>query len=62
MFYKDTAGYMDGTGLGNNIGHYDRMLHTNNSKIAVFEGPIRMDSCQQERLIVNGVGVKIKFT
>ena len=47
---------------GNNIGHYDRMLHTNNSKIVVLEGPIRMDICQKERLIVNGVGVKIKFT
>ena len=53
---------MDGTGIeGNNIGHYERMVHTAESKVAVLEGPIRMDICQQERLIVNG-GVKIKFT
>ena len=54
---------MNGMGTeGNNIGHYNRMLYTADNKVAVLEGPIRMDICHQERLIVNGVGVKIKFT
>ena len=34
LFYKDTAGAMYGTGIEeNNIGHYDRMLHTAESKL-----------------------------
>ena len=63
LFYKDSAGAMDGTGLaGSNIGHYERLTHTKNSNTVVLEGPIRMDICQQERLVVNGVKLKIKFS
>ena len=63
LFYKDTAGTMDGTGLaGNNLGHYDRQIHTKSGKTVVLEGPIRMDICQQERLVVNGVKLKLKFS
>ena len=63
LFYKDSAGAMDGTGLaGSNIGHYERLTHTKNSNTVVLEGPIRMDICQQEWLMVNGVKLKIKFS
>ena len=63
LFYKDTAGSMDENGVtGGNIGHYERMLHIANSKVLVLEGPIRMDICQQERLIINGVRLNIKLT
>ena len=54
---------MDGTGLAcNNLGHYDMQVHTKSGKTAVLEGPIRMDICQQERMVVNGVKVKLKFS
>ena len=62
LFYKDTAGAMDEAGLnGGNLGHYNRMLHTNQSQILTLEGGIRVDICQQDRLIVNGVAIRIKM-
>ena len=62
LFYKDTSGAMEETGLnGGNLGHYNRMLHTNQSQILTLEGGIRVDICQQDRLIVNGVAIRIKM-
>ena len=63
LFYKDTAGSMEGVGVkGGNMGHYNRMLHTNQSQMLILEGGIRMDICQQERLITIGVGICIKMS
>ena len=53
---------MDGTGLaGNNLGHYGRQVHTKSGKTAVLEGPMRMDICQQQQLVVDGEKLKLKF-
>ena len=62
LFYKDTSGTMEETRLnGGNLGHYNMMLHTNHSQILTLEGGTRVDICQQDRLIVNGVAICIKM-
>ena len=62
LFYKDTSGALEETGLNRgNLGHYNRMLHTNQSQILTLEGGIRVDICQQDRLIVNGMVIHIKM-
>ena len=53
---------MEEAGLnGGNLGHNNRMFHTNQSQILTLEGDIRVDICQQNRLIVNGVAICIKM-
>ena len=60
LFYKDTYGEMENDPK-NNIGFDRRWQATAGGKTAYLEGPIRMDICQQKRLILNGVRVRIKL-
>ena len=49
LFYKDTSGTMEESGLkGGNLGHYNRMLQTNQSQILMLEGGIKVGICQQD--------------
>ena len=56
LFHKDSYDQMDSDST-NNIG-FDRRYKTTMKGNTVFlEGPIRMDICQQNRLIVNGIRI-----
>ena len=63
LFEKDTAGYHDDAGVrtGGNTGLYLRGRYTDNGRVLEMEGPIEMDIFQQNRLIVNGVSLALKF-
>ena len=60
MFHKDPAGEMDTNGLGN-TGFYVRGKRTKKSKIIQIIGPLCLDLCEQERLILNGIEINLKF-
>jgi len=59
LFYRDTAGLMDG-GNGN-AGYRLRKRFTENGEEIQLEGPLYLDICQQERPILNGVEINLKF-
>jgi len=59
LFYKDSAGLMDG-GNGN-VGYRLRKRFTANGEEIQLEGPLYLDICQQERPILNGVEINLKF-
>ena len=60
LFHKDSYDQMDSDST-NNIG-FDRRYKTTMKGNTVFlEGPIRMDICQQNRLIVNGIRIRLKL-
>ena len=63
MFYKDTASYMDSTDppAGKNTGLYNRNVYTEGGKVADLQGPLYLDICQQERLILYGVQVNVRM-
>ena len=63
LYYKDSAGYMDETDVesGANIGLTQRWSHTKDGHAVCMEGPIYCDILQQDRLLLNGVEVGIKF-
>ena len=60
MFQKDSYDAMD-SDSANNIG-FDRMYkETMNGNADFLEGPIQMDICQQNRMILNGIRIRIKL-
>jgi len=59
LFYKDGAGLMDG-GNGN-FGYRIRKTFTAKGQEIQLEGPLYLDICQQERPILNGVEINLKF-
>lgn len=62
LFFKDSANYMDSlVSESGNAGLMGRAEYTDGGKSVDLEGPICMDICQQERLIMNGVSISIKL-
>jgi hypothetical protein len=63
LFVKDDAGYLDDPDAktGGNTGLYSRWFYTREGGIVELEGPLLLDLFQQERLILNGVGMTLKL-
>lgn len=62
LFVKDTAGHDDSdVRSGFNNGLYQRSMYTDEGRILELEGPIHLDIFQQNRLIINGVSLSLKF-
>jgi hypothetical protein len=63
LFAKDDAGYLDDPDAksGGNTGLYLRWEYTRGGGIVELEGPLLLDIFQQERLILNGVGMTLKL-
>ena len=62
LFYKDTAGQMgiaDPTGA--NTGLKERNLFTKESQTVALMGRLHLDISNQDRLLLNGVDVRIKL-
>nr|XP_022294816.1 uncharacterized protein F54H12.2-like [Crassostrea virginica] len=63
LFLKDAAGHFDDpdveTGLNNEL--YSRWLYTRDGTVLDLEGPLLLDFFQQDRLILNGVGMTLKL-
>ena len=63
LFVMDTAGHMNETATaGGNAGLRIRAEYTGNSRIVELVSPIHGDIFFQDRLILNGVDLKLKFT
>ena len=60
LYYKDT-GVMDAVPPGNNSGLMSRTAFTANGNEVTLEGPIHTDVFQQDRPILNGVKIVLKF-
>ena len=65
LFYKDTgeADAMDNTNPvdGVNIGLLHRYVHSRGSRIFSLEGPLRVDICEQDRALLNGVPITVRL-
>ncbi|XP_016403936.1 uncharacterized protein F54H12.2-like [Sinocyclocheilus rhinocerous] len=62
LFFKDTAGHMDETDpVGRNAGLTKRSLYTTGSKVVELLAPIHSDIFFQEKLMLNGVDIKIRM-
>ena len=59
LWYKDAAGHMDDTDTDN--GFVDRQEWVHNSKECVLFGRPHLDLCFQDRLILNGVDMKMRL-
>ncbi|KAL2078836.1 hypothetical protein ACEWY4_024580 [Coilia grayii] len=63
LFYKDTAGHMDETDpTAGNTGLTKRATFTEGSTVVEMLAPIHSDIFFQEKLILNGVDVKIRLS
>ncbi|XP_066506087.1 uncharacterized protein F54H12.2-like [Hoplias malabaricus] len=63
LFYLDTAGHMDETNPArNNRGLAKRAAFTNASNVVELLTPIHSDIFFQEKLMLNGVDIKIRMT
>lgn len=63
LFYKDSAGHMDvGDPAGANIGLTKRAAFSNESAVVELLSPIHSDIFFQEKLMLNGVDIKIRLT
>ena len=64
LYFKDGSGYMDESSAqgGGNIGLLERSTFTNNGEYVDLEGPLYIDACQQDRLLINGVQIDVKLT
>ncbi|KAK3091490.1 hypothetical protein FSP39_020208 [Pinctada imbricata] len=62
LFIPDSGNVDDpDAAAGSNLGLYLRTKYSNNSQSVDMEGPIFMDICQQERFMINGVQITLKF-
>ncbi|XP_065125444.2 uncharacterized protein F54H12.2-like [Paramisgurnus dabryanus] len=63
LFYKDTAGHMDVTDpAGANRGLTKRAAFTNASNVVELLSPVHSDIFFQEKLMLNGVDIKVRMT
>ncbi|KAA0716599.1 hypothetical protein E1301_Tti019191 [Triplophysa tibetana] len=63
LFYKDTAGHMDTPDpAGGNHGLTKRAAFTNGSNVVQLLTPVHSDIFFQEKLMLNGVDIKIRMT
>ena len=62
LFIKDNSGVDDpDVKSGMKTGLHRRSMYTNKGQIVEMEGPIHIDIFQQNRLLVNGVGLALKL-
>lgn len=62
LFLKDTTGeYEETDPAKNNKGLKDRYSYTKNSKMLDLLGPLHFDLANQDKLLVNGVSIRIKL-
>ena len=63
LYFKDSSNSMDDEDCieGANTGLMQRYIYTKNGKYVELEGPLFIDLCQQDRLLVNGVQVDLKL-
>lgn len=63
LFVKDSSGRRDEPNVrnGSNTGSYLRSQYTDDGRILELEGPIHLDIFRQNRLIINGVSLSLKF-
>jgi len=62
LFIKDNPGVDDpDVKSGMNTGLYMRSMYTNKGQIVEMEGPIHIDIFQQNRLLINGVGLALRL-
>ncbi|XP_051504031.1 uncharacterized protein F54H12.2-like [Myxocyprinus asiaticus] len=63
LFYKDTAGHMDvADPAGGNRSLTKRVAFTNGSNVVELLAPVHSDIFFQEKLMLNGVDIKIRMT
>lgn len=60
LFYKDKAGHMDDL-VGNTTGFIKRQTFTDGSRVVDLVGNIHSDLFNQDRLMLNGVDLKVKL-
>lgn len=60
LFFKDSAGKFDKTAV-ENPGFYLRQRGTKGGKILQLMAPLCLDLCEQDRLLLNGVEINLKF-
>jgi hypothetical protein len=63
LYYKDRAQHMEDTDsiTGSNLGLLMREQFTRQSRIVDMEGPLRVDICQCDRYILNGIELRLKL-
>ncbi len=63
LYYHDTSGNMDDATIkeGTNAGFTKRCTFTEGGKTVDLEGPLYLDICQQDRMLLNGVSVNFKL-
>lgn len=62
LFCKDTGGKMDDTSItGDNLGLEKRGVYTVESKVVELISPVHADLFFQEKLLLNGVDISLKF-
>ena len=62
LFSKDTAGHVEETDpTKENLGLKSRNAYTNRSKTTELIGRLHTDLCNQGRLIINGLSIKLVF-
>lgn len=61
LFVRDSAGNFDVHTDSTNIGLYIRKQRTKSSQIIQLAAPLFLDLCEQDRLILNGVPINLKF-
>ncbi len=63
LFYRDRAGHMDATDpAGENTGLMKRAAYTTGSNVVELLAPIHSDIFFQEKLMLNGVDIRIRIT
>jgi len=60
LFFKERSGAMENLGLQNS-GMFARQRLIEKSQIVQMEAPLCLDLCQQDRYILNGVPIGLKF-